>query len=102
MPGACFPALRRLPGRDSHPLGMCSPLRRDSPFSLPLASRLQDAPSRDHRHPGGPLLICRSRVLKAGAQLTVAESEVSRVASGEERLVSKTTVTLAVISPRAT
>jgi uncharacterized protein (TIGR00369 family) len=50
----------------------------------------------------GERLICRSRVLKAGAQLTVAESEVFCVASGEERLVSKTTVTLAVISPRAT
>ncbi len=50
----------------------------------------------------GERLICRSKVLKAGAQLTVAESEVFCVASGEERLVSKATVTLAVISPRPT
>ena len=50
----------------------------------------------------GERLICRARVLKAGAQLTVAESEVFCVASGAERLVSKATVTLAVISPRST
>ena len=50
----------------------------------------------------GERLICRARVLKAGAQLTVVESEVFCVTSGEERLVSKATVTLAVISPRPT
>jgi uncharacterized protein (TIGR00369 family) len=48
----------------------------------------------------GERLICRAKVLKAGAQLTVAESEVFCVASGEERLVSKATVTLAVITQR--
>ncbi len=50
----------------------------------------------------GERLICRARVLKAGAQLTVVESEVFCVTSSAERLVSKATVTLAVISPRAT
>jgi uncharacterized protein (TIGR00369 family) len=50
----------------------------------------------------GERLICRAKVLKAGAQLTVAESEVFCVASGEELLVSKATVTLAVMTRRAT
>ncbi len=50
----------------------------------------------------GDRLICRARVLKAGVQLTVAESEVYCEASGAERLVSKATITLAVITPRAT
>jgi uncharacterized protein (TIGR00369 family) len=49
----------------------------------------------------GERLICRAKVLKAGAQLTVVESEVFCVASGEERLVSKATVTLAVVAARA-
>ena len=48
----------------------------------------------------GERLVCRAKVLKAGSQLIVAESEVFCVASGEERLVSKATVTLAVMSPR--
>jgi len=48
----------------------------------------------------GERLVCRAKVLKAGSQLTVVESEVFCVAAGEERLVSKATVTLAVISPR--
>ena len=48
----------------------------------------------------GERLICRAKVLKAGAQLTVVESEVFCAASGEERLVSKATVTLAVIPRR--
>ena len=48
----------------------------------------------------GERLICRARVLKAGKQLTVVESEVFCMASGEERLVSKATVTLAVLSQR--
>ena len=48
----------------------------------------------------GERLVCRSKVLKAGAQLIVAESEVFCVASGEERLVSKATVTLAVVTRR--
>jgi uncharacterized protein (TIGR00369 family) len=48
----------------------------------------------------GDRLVCRARVLKAGAQLTVAESEVFCVAAGAERLVSKATVTLAVMTSR--
>lgn len=50
----------------------------------------------------GERLVCRARVLKAGRQLTVVESEVFCVASGEERLVSKANVTLAVLSRRET
>ena len=49
----------------------------------------------------GERLVCRATVLKAGSQLIVAESEVFCVASGEERLVSKATVTLAVVAARA-
>ncbi|OFV87840.1 MAG: phenylacetic acid degradation protein PaaI, partial [Acidobacteria bacterium RBG_16_68_9] len=37
----------------------------------------------------GPRLLCRSKVLKSGAQLTVVESEVLCGAPGKERLVSK-------------
>ncbi len=48
----------------------------------------------------GERLICRAKVLKAGSQLIVVESEVFCVASGEERLVSKATVTLAVVPRR--
>jgi uncharacterized protein (TIGR00369 family) len=48
----------------------------------------------------GQRLVCRARVLKAGRQLTVVESEVFCVTSDEERLVSKATVTLAVLSAR--
>jgi uncharacterized protein (TIGR00369 family) len=50
----------------------------------------------------GERLICRARVLKAGKQLTVVESEVFCVTGDEERLVSKATVTLAVLSRRET
>ncbi len=50
----------------------------------------------------GERLVCRAKVLKAGSQLTVVESEVFCVASGEERLVSKATVTLAVLSRKET
>jgi uncharacterized protein (TIGR00369 family) len=50
----------------------------------------------------GERLICRAQVLKAGKQVTVVESEVFCVASGVERLVSKATVTLAVLSRRET
>ena len=49
----------------------------------------------------GERLVCRAKVLKAGSQLIVAESEVFCVTSGEERLVSKATVTLAVVAARA-
>ena len=45
----------------------------------------------------GERLVCRAKVLKAGRTVSVAESEVYCVTAGEERLVSKATVTLAVV-----
>ena len=45
----------------------------------------------------GEELRCRSQVLRAGRTLSVVESEVFAVAGGEEKLVSKATVTLAVL-----
>lgn len=45
----------------------------------------------------GEELRCRSVVLRAGRTLSVVESEVFAVAAGEETLVSKATVTLAVL-----
>ncbi|HEV7369897.1 PaaI family thioesterase [Arenibaculum sp.] len=45
----------------------------------------------------GEELRCRSRVLRAGRRMVVAESEVFAVAQGKVRLCSKATVTLAVI-----
>ena len=45
----------------------------------------------------GERLACRARVLKAGRQVTVAESEVYCIVGGEEKLASKATVTLAVV-----
>lgn len=49
----------------------------------------------------GERLICRSTVIKPGSQLSVVESEVFCVASGTERLVSKATATMAIVTPRA-
>lgn len=49
----------------------------------------------------GSLLTCIARVLKAGSTLTVAESEVFCGTAAASRLVSKATVTLAVVTPRA-
>lgn len=49
----------------------------------------------------GERLICRAKVLKAGRQVTVAESEVYAVDGGREVLVSKATVTLAIVPIRA-
>ncbi|HEY5118765.1 MAG TPA: PaaI family thioesterase, partial [Anaerolineales bacterium] len=46
----------------------------------------------------GDRLICRSKVLKPGKQLTVVESEIFCVASETEKLVSKATVTIAVVT----
>lgn len=46
----------------------------------------------------GERLLCRSKVLKGGARLTVAESEVFCVKDGEETLTAKATVTLAVLT----
>lgn len=45
----------------------------------------------------GEELRCRAQVLRAGRTLSVVESEVFAVARGEEKLVSKATVTLAVL-----
>ncbi len=46
----------------------------------------------------GEELRCRAKVLRAGRTLSVVESEVYAVARGEETLVSKATVTLAVLA----
>ncbi|AKQ65596.1 Phenylacetic acid degradation protein paaI [Myxococcus hansupus] len=48
----------------------------------------------------GEELRCKARVLRAGRRLIVTESEVHAVQEGTPRLVSKTTVTLAVMDPR--
>jgi uncharacterized protein (TIGR00369 family) len=49
----------------------------------------------------GSRLTCVAKVLKAGSTLTVVESEVFCGTAAESRLVSKATVTLAIVSPRA-
>jgi len=49
----------------------------------------------------GSHLTCVAKVLKAGSSLTVVESEVFCGTADEPRLVSKATVTLAVVNPRA-
>jgi hypothetical protein len=46
----------------------------------------------------GDRLICRSSVLKSGKQLTVVESEIYCAGSETEKLVSKATVTIAVVT----
>ncbi|MDQ3705641.1 MAG: PaaI family thioesterase [Chloroflexota bacterium] len=46
----------------------------------------------------GERLRCRAQVLKAGRMLIVAESEVFAGIGAKERLVSKATVTLAVVA----
>ncbi|MBU2054303.1 MAG: PaaI family thioesterase [Proteobacteria bacterium] len=48
----------------------------------------------------GERLICRSRVLKAGRQFTVVESEIFCSALEAEQLVSKTTATMAMVAPQ--
>lgn len=48
----------------------------------------------------GTHLECVATVLKAGSSLTVVESEVYCGTADDMRLVSKATVTLAVVSPR--
>jgi uncharacterized protein (TIGR00369 family) len=45
----------------------------------------------------GERLVCRAKVLRAGRQVSVVESEVHAVAGGKESLVSKATVTLAIV-----
>lgn len=46
----------------------------------------------------GDRLRCRATVLRQGKTITVAESEVFARKDGEEKLVSKATVTLALVS----
>ncbi len=48
----------------------------------------------------GDRLVCRAKVLKRGNHLTVVESEVFADGSGEERLVSRATVTIAIVTAR--
>lgn len=48
----------------------------------------------------GEMLFCRAQVLKPGKTLTISESEVFAVTPGERKLVSKATVTLAVVGVR--
>ena len=46
----------------------------------------------------GESLRCRAKILKAGKTISVAESEVYAVTDGKETLVSKATITLAVLA----
>ncbi len=48
----------------------------------------------------GERLTCRSKVLKPGSQLIVVESEVLCENEGASKLVSKTTVSIAVVGVR--
>jgi uncharacterized protein (TIGR00369 family) len=50
----------------------------------------------------GESMYCVARVIKAGRTLTVAEAENWCVAGGEEKLVSKALVTLAVVGDAST
>ncbi|NHA15109.1 PaaI family thioesterase [Thioalkalivibrio sp. XN279] len=50
----------------------------------------------------GESMYCVARVIKAGRTLTVAEAENWCVAGGEEKLVSKALVTLAVVGETLT
>lgn len=49
----------------------------------------------------GDHLSCFSRVLKAGSKITIVESEVFCGAEEATRLVSKATITLAIVRPRS-
>ena len=46
----------------------------------------------------GERLVCRSKVLKPGKQISFVESEVYCVTSGEERLVAKASATMAMVT----
>ena len=48
----------------------------------------------------GDTLSCRSKVLKAGASLTVVESEIYCGSGAESSLTAKAMITLAVVTPR--
>ena len=45
----------------------------------------------------GERLVCRAKVLRGGKSVSVVESEVHAVSDGRESLVSKATVTLAIV-----
>jgi acyl-coenzyme A thioesterase PaaI-like protein len=45
----------------------------------------------------GERLVCRAKVLRGGKSVSVVESEVHAVSEGRESLVSKATVTLAIV-----
>lgn len=45
----------------------------------------------------GDLILCRAKVLKPGKRFYISESEVYGVRNGEEKLVAKAMVTLAVV-----
>jgi uncharacterized protein (TIGR00369 family) len=45
----------------------------------------------------GERLVCRAQVLRGGKSVSVVESEVHAVSGGRESLVSKATVTLAIV-----
>jgi len=45
----------------------------------------------------GDTLICRSRIIREGKQIIIAESEVSDVVKGSETLVAKAMVTLMAV-----
>ena len=45
----------------------------------------------------GEVIICRAEVLKPGKRLYISESEVFSVLQGEEKLIAKAMVTLAVV-----
>jgi acyl-coenzyme A thioesterase PaaI-like protein len=48
----------------------------------------------------GDRLTCRSKVLKPGSRLIIVESEVQCDGQGTSKLVSKTTVSIAVVGVR--
>lgn len=48
----------------------------------------------------GEILLCTAKVLKAGASLTIAESEVYCGSAGKNVLTAKALITLAVVTPR--
>jgi uncharacterized protein (TIGR00369 family) len=50
----------------------------------------------------GERIRCRAQVLRQGRNFSVVESEMLAVRGGDEKLVAKSTVTLAVVRPQST
>jgi uncharacterized protein (TIGR00369 family) len=50
----------------------------------------------------GERVRCRAQVLRQGRTISVVESEMLAVRGGDEKLVAKSTVTLAVVRPQST